>query len=168
MVLVIPTQKLPPGVPRLPRGATHSGRSAGPASPRYRHSSRPRAAPPGTARGHRHTLGRAEEGGVTRCSVLPCRSLRDRRPRPRPPGLTSGAVGPVAAQLAHLTGRSVEALVAAALPAAQKPVLALSAARAHPTQAPRARLAQGAEETRAAVGHLQGGGKERPHRPGRT
>lgn len=85
MVLVIRTQKLPPGVPRLPRGATHSGRSAGPASPRYRHSSRPRAAPPGTARGHRHTLGRAEEGGVTRCSVLPCRSLRDRRPRPRPP-----------------------------------------------------------------------------------
>lgn len=44
------------------------------------------------------------------------------------PVLTSSAVGPIAAQLTHLTGCSVEALVAAALPAAQKPVLALSAA----------------------------------------
>lgn len=71
-----------------------------------------------------------------------------------PPGFTSSAVGPVAAQLAHLTGHPVEALVAAALPAAQEPVLALPVARAHAAQTPRARLAQGAEEARAAVRHL--------------
>lgn len=67
MVLVIPTQKLPPRVTGLPSGATHSGHSVGPASPHYRHSFRPLAAPPGTARGHRHTLG-VDKGG--RCYPL--------------------------------------------------------------------------------------------------
>lgn len=74
------------------------------------------------------------------------------------PVLTSGAVGPVAAQLTHLAGRSVEALVAVALPTAQEPVLALSVARAHPTHTPRAWLTQCAKETRAAVRHLRGRG----------
>lgn len=40
----------------------------------------------------------------------------------------SSAVGSIAAQFTHLTGRSVEALMAATLPIAQKPVLALPVA----------------------------------------
>ena len=82
--------------------------------------------------------------------------------RPPPSPVTSGTGGPIAAQLAHLTGCSMEALVAVALSAAQEPVLALPVARAHTTQSPRAWLTQRAEEARAAVRHLQGGGRERP------
>lgn len=78
------------------------------------------------------------------------------------PGLTSGTGRPIAAQLAHLTGRSVETLVAAALPTAQEPVLALPVARAHTPLTPRAWLTQCAEEAGAAVGHLWGGGGGRP------
>lgn len=72
MVLVIQTQELTPRVTCLPFGATHSGHSVGPASLHYRHSSRPLAAPPGTARGHRHTLG-VDKGGqeLPAASVLP-------------------------------------------------------------------------------------------------
>lgn len=40
-------------------------------------------------------------------------------------GLTSRAGGSIAAQLTHLTGCSMEALLAATFPTAQKPVLAL-------------------------------------------
>lgn len=82
--------------------------------------------------------------------------------RPPPSPVTSGTGGPIAAQLAHLTGCSMEALVAVALSAAQEPVLALPVARAHTTQSPGAWLTQRAEEARAAVRHLQGGGRERP------
>lgn len=95
------------------------------------------------------------------------------------PVLTSSAGGPVAAQLTHLAGGSVEALMAAALPATQEPVLALPVARAHTTQTPWARLTQCPKEARTAVGHLQGrgmgrnekgGGREgeAEHGPGRT
>lgn len=72
MVLVIPTQKLPPRVTGLPSGATHSGHSVGPASPHYRHSFRPLAAPPGTARGHRHTLGVDKGRGYPLLPSSPC------------------------------------------------------------------------------------------------
>lgn len=77
------------------------------------------------------------------------------------PVLTSGAVGPVATQLAHLTGCSVKALLAAALPIAQEPVLALPVARTHPAQPPRAWFTQCAEETGAAVRYLRGGDARR-------
>lgn len=149
--------------PPLPLKATHSGHSGGPASPHDRHSSHPLGVPPGTARGHSCRLG-AERGGQelpnARVWTLPVRPCAC-RPLPSPV-LTSSTVGPVSAQLAHLTCRSMEALVAAAFPAAQEPVLALPVARAHTTQPPGARLTQCAEEAGAAVRHLWGGGRERP------
>lgn len=84
------------------------------------------------------------------------------------PILTSSAVGPVAAQLTHLTGCSMKALMAAALPIAQEPVLALSMARTHPTQTPRAWLTQCAEEAGAAVRYLRGGDARRGPAQART
>lgn len=111
---------LPPALGPLAPAPTHSGHSGGPASPRYRHSCHPLAAPPGTARGHSRTLGREQVGRSSQRLQLAhlCQALR-------PPSLTSSAIGPVAAQLTHLTRCPVEALPAAALAVTQEPVLAL-------------------------------------------
>lgn len=78
------------GVTCLPFGATHSGRSGGPASLRYRHSFRPLAGPPGIAHGRSHTL-RVDRGRweLRIASILPLPGcLHDCHPLPGcPPSL---------------------------------------------------------------------------------